>query len=101
MTNTLASSNLTLFFGHFHPLMVHLPIGFLASLAVLELADRVHHFKHAAQARGVILALTVVASVTAVVLGLMLASAGGYDPHLLAYHKWTGIALAVSCILTG
>lgn len=96
----LAATNLTYFFGRFHPLMVHLPIGLLAALAVLELADRLHHFKHAAQARGLLLFLTVISAVTAVVLGLMLASGGGYDPHLLAWHKWTGIALAAACCLT-
>ena len=31
----IAQSNLILFFGRLHPLLVHLPIGFLAVLAVL------------------------------------------------------------------
>lgn len=100
MTHLIAATNLKLFFGHFHPLVIHLPIGFLAALVVLELADRIHHLKHAAQARGLILGLTALSAILAVVLGLMLASAGGYDSHLLAWHKWMGIALAASCVLT-
>src|ERR1700760_4837175 len=96
----IAPPSLILFFGHFHPLLVHLPIDFLSLLALLELANRVHHFKHAAQARGVVLLFTVIAAVLTVLCGLMLATEGGYDPHLLAWHKWMGIALAVCCILT-
>jgi uncharacterized membrane protein/mono/diheme cytochrome c family protein len=92
--------NLLLFFGHFHPLLVHLPIGFLAILAVLELANRVHHFKHAAEARGVVLGLTAISAILTVACGLMLATEGGYDAHLLAWHKWMGIGLATSCVLT-
>ena len=94
------TSNLPLFFGRFHPLLVHLPIGFLATLAVLECADRIHHFKSAAQARGLVLFLTVLASIVTVTCGLLLSTAGGYDPKLLAWHKYTGIALAVCVILT-
>ena len=30
----MPATNLTLFFGHFHPLMVHLPIGLLAALSL-------------------------------------------------------------------
>ncbi len=93
-------SNAVLFFGRFHPLIVHLPIGFLTLLAVVELANRVHRFKHAAQARGVILFATALSSVAAVVFGLMLASGGGYDRGLLFWHQWMGITLAACVIAT-
>src|SRR5579862_760983 len=96
----MGDSNLVLFFGRLHPLLVHLPIGFLTILAALEVANRIHHFKGAAQARGMVLVLTVIASVIAVICGLMLASAGGYDPSLLRWHKWMGIALAAAVVLT-
>src|SRR6185436_16734238 len=94
------SPNLMLFFGHFHALLVHLPIGFLTILAVLELANRIHRFHHAAQARSIILLLTVVASIVSVACGLMLATGGGYDPRLIFWHKWMGIALTIACVLT-
>ena len=84
----------TLFLGRLHPLLVHLPIGFLAILAAVELAASLHRFRGAREARGVILAAAAAAAVASVVAGLMLASGGGYDAHLLAYHKWTGIGLA-------
>jgi hypothetical protein len=48
----------------------------------------------------VILGLLAVSAVAAVVLGLLLASGGGYDPHLLVWHKWMGIGLGVCCLAT-
>jgi hypothetical protein len=46
-----------------------------------------------------ILALAAAASATAALLGWMLSQAGGYDPQLMPLHKWTGIALAATCIV--
>ena len=93
-------SNPLLFFGRLHPLLVHLPIGFLTLLALVELANRIHRFRHAAQARGIILVATVAASVVTVACGLMLATGGGYDGGLLFWHKWMGISLALFVIAT-
>jgi uncharacterized membrane protein/mono/diheme cytochrome c family protein len=95
-----AHTNWLLFLGRLHPLLVHLPIGFLAILAAVEVAARVGRFRAAAEARGVILAATAVAAVLSVAAGLMLSSAGGYDPHLLFWHKWAGITLAAFVIAT-
>ena len=92
--------NLTLFVGRLHPLLVHLPIGFLFALAGLELAARVGRFRDVAAARGVVLGATVLAALMSVAAGLMLSTAGGYDPHLLAWHKWTGLTLAAFVIAT-
>jgi uncharacterized membrane protein len=87
-----------LFFGRLHPLLVHLPIGFLTLLAVIEIADRIHRFKGAAQAREVVLIVTVLSAIATVACGLMLSSAGGYDPSLLFWHKWMGITLACGTV---
>jgi uncharacterized membrane protein len=100
MTQQPDPFNLVLFLGRFHPLLVHLPIGFLTLLAIVELASRFHHFKGAAQARAIILMMTVASSIVTVTCGLLLASGGGYDPQLLFWHKWMGIALAIACMLT-
>ncbi len=95
------TTNYLLFFGHFHPLVVHLPIGFLTLLAVVELAGRTRRFHNVGHSRGVILALTVAAAITSVTFGLMLSSGENYDPQLLFWHKWLGIGLASACLLTG
>ena len=46
----IANATLMLFLGHFHPLLVHLPIGGLVLLAVLEL---VAHFTRFSSSSGI------------------------------------------------
>jgi uncharacterized membrane protein len=89
-----------IFFGRFHPVLVHLPIGGLVLLGLLELLAKFARFTRAAQGNRLILGLVTAAAITTALLGWMLSRAGGYDPHLLPWHKWTGIALAVACTLT-
>jgi len=89
--------DLVLFLGRFHPVLVHLPIGGLALLGVLELLARFSRFKDAAQNNRLILGLTTAAAVAAAVLGWVLSQSGGYDPQLLQWHKWTGFAVAAGC----
>jgi YHS domain-containing protein len=87
------------FFGRWHPLLVHLPIGLLVLLAFLELLSRSPRFKGANSNAGIILALAVPLSVFTAFLGWLLSLAGGYDERLLQLHKWTGIATAAACLL--
>ena len=92
--------NWILFLGRFHPVLVHLPIGGLVLLGVLELAAKFPRFKDAAASNWLILGLTAAASVASAALGWMLSRTGGYDPQLLPWHKWAGIAVAAACTLT-
>ncbi|MCX6929766.1 MAG: hypothetical protein NT154_42115, partial [Verrucomicrobia bacterium] len=94
------SNDLLLFLGRFHPVLVHLPVGGLVLLGVLELLARFSRFKPAAQCNRLILGLVAAASIATASLGLMLSQSGGYDPQLLPWHKWTGIAVAAFCTLT-
>jgi hypothetical protein len=80
--------------------LVHLPIGGLVLLGVLELLAKFPRFKGVAQNNRLTLGLVAVASVTAACLGWLLSQAGGYDPQLLPWHKWTGIAVAATCTVT-
>jgi hypothetical protein len=93
-------NDLILFLGRFHPVLVHLPIGGLVLLGVLELLARFTRFTHAAQASRVILGIVTAAAIGAALLGWMLSQSGAYDPRLLPWHKWTGIAVAATCTLT-
>jgi uncharacterized membrane protein len=93
-------NNLVLFFGRFHPVLVHLPIGGLILLGILELLAKFTRFKDAAHSSRLILGLTAAGSVAAALLGWMLSHTGGYDPQLMPWHKWSGIAVAVTCTLT-
>ena len=95
-----SAHDFVLFLGRFHPVLVHLPIGGLVLLGVLELLARFTRLTHAAQASRVIIGLATAAAIAAASLGWMLSQSGGYDPQLLPWHKWTGIAVAATCTLS-
>jgi len=92
-------SELGLFFGRLHPLLVHLPIGLIVLLAFLEVLARIPRFKHANANAGVILALAVPAAAFSVLFGWLLSLGGGYQERLLQWHKWTAIGTACVCAL--
>jgi len=96
-----APSETVLFLGRFHPLLVHLPIGLILLLVILEVLARFPRFKNANGNAGVILAFTVPAALAAAGFGWMLSLAGGYEKPLLDLHFWTGLATAVICLIAG
>ncbi len=78
---------------------MHLPIGMLAALAVLELAAFLPRFKNVNASAGFILALAAPLAVVTALCGWLLSLAGGYDAQLLAWHKWLGTATAAGSVL--
>lgn len=92
-------SDIVLFFGRFHPLVLHLPIGFLVIAFVLEVVSRFRRFRQYRPAVGLVLILGTASAVVAAVLGYMLSLAGGYDEDILAIHQWSGILLAIAALL--
>lgn len=91
----LEVSDLIIFFGRFHPLVVHLPIGFLLLAVIIALVSRREKYKVLAPALDFILLLGAVSAALACILGFMLSWGGGYDPDSLFWHQWMGILLAV------
>ena len=87
------------FLGRFHPLVVHLPIGLLVAVGLVEARTWWQGARQPDAARGVLLVAATAGAVVAVGLGLALAQGGGYDAEQLAWHQWLGIALAVTGIL--
>jgi mono/diheme cytochrome c family protein len=82
------------FLGKFHPLFVHLPIGFLLLLGLLEWLALRPSGKDLAVANRIILLLSVPASVASVVCGWLLAESGKYDASALFWHRWLGVGVA-------
>lgn len=77
------------FAGRFHPLLVHLPIGFLLIAVIfiwLEESNKVVRIS---------LLLGATAAVASVITGLMLEGSGDYSESV-DLHKWFGISLAVA-----
>jgi uncharacterized membrane protein len=86
------ASDMVIFVGRFHPILLHLPIGSLIFLAMLEVLcmGRRGEAKHGSTA---LLALFVGAagSVLAVIAGIMLSREGGYAGGNFSLHQTMGI----------
>lgn len=92
-------SDVMLFFGRFHPVIVHLPIGMLLLAGILELVSaRFRTFRVLRHATAFVLYLGAIGAALAVFAGLLLSMEGGYDPDLLSTHKWIGIAVASGAV---
>jgi uncharacterized membrane protein len=95
----LLQSDATLFFGRFHSLTVHLPIGFLLLGAILFLLSLLKKFNFLIKALPLTIFLAAISAIVSVVLGLLLAQEGGYPEASLFWHRLMGIAVAIFSIV--
>ncbi|QKZ12125.1 c-type cytochrome domain-containing protein [Spirosoma sp. KUDC1026] len=84
-----------LFLGHFHPLVVHLPIGFLLIAGLLELDRITRRNTVSSHTITLILFWSAVSATLACVLGYLLSLGGEYEADTLVSHQWLGIGVAV------
>jgi uncharacterized membrane protein/mono/diheme cytochrome c family protein len=85
------------FLGRFHPLVVHLPIGLLVLVPLLELAGRRRPALR--EAAGFVLALAFAGCAIAFTLGFLLAYGSGGAGVTLSRHMAGGIALTIGALL--
>jgi uncharacterized membrane protein len=88
------------FLGRFHPLVVHVPIGLILLVPVLEFAGRSRPALH--EAATFVLSLSVAGCLVALMLGYLLAYGSGDAGAGVARHMWGGIALTIgvlACLL--
>jgi len=87
---------LDLFIGRFHPLVVHLPIGFLLLAIIMELFSIKFPEKFRLyQAIKLTLVAGILGSIITIITGLLLSNEGSYDPDTLWTHKWMGITVLI------
>lgn len=85
------------FAGQFHPLFLHLPIGMLLIVVLMEIKAKLQQKKsHASMP----LAMSTLSSIAAVVFGYVLMRAGSYPEDALDAHLWSGVVFAVFLIWT-
>lgn len=89
---TVEGAGTWVFLGRLHPLFVHLPIGILFVVALLEVLGRQRRFAEAIPA---VLFVGAWSAILAAIAGLLLADSGGYDPATLAWHQRLGVGVAV------
>ncbi|MBT29002.1 MAG: hypothetical protein CMO01_05000 [Thalassobius sp.] len=89
-------SDIVLFFGRFHPLVVHLPIGFLLLAGIMELVSKKPKYKALQDAIPFTLLLGAISAFVACMFGFMLSTDGGYNTETLNLHQWMGILLTIA-----
>lgn len=83
----------TTFLGRFHPLFVHLPIGFLILAIALEWYKRFTKKDLGGSLIPFAWLLGTLSALSAAVTGWYLGETGLYEEELLFSHRWLGIAL--------
>jgi uncharacterized membrane protein len=84
------------FLGRFHPLLVHLPIGLIVLVPLLELAGR--YRPALLEAAMFVLSLSVLSCLLALILGYLLAYGSGEAGTGVTRHMWGGIALTIAVL---
>ena len=96
---TNSTSDWAMFLGHFHPLVVHLPIGMLIMAAILEWLSRKKNLQTLQPAIAPILLTGSLTAVLSCIFGYLLSSSGEYNEDTLFWHQWMGIAVAAVSLL--
>ena len=84
------------FLGRFHPIVVHLPIGFILIAFLLEWRKK---DDKAQRMTAYIWLLSAASAAVASLCGWFLANEGTYANWTLFFHRWLGIVLVVLCIV--
>jgi uncharacterized membrane protein len=88
------------FLGRFHPILVHLPIGLLVLVPLLEIAGAFGRREDLRSAAGFVLGVAAAGALAAALDGWLLAWSGGYGGRLVIHHMWSGMALAALVLVT-
>jgi len=90
------------FLGHFHPVLLHLPIG-VFSLIMLQELGAIFFRKRGERRETQIFPMFfgAASAIVAVLAGFLLYQGGGFEGNALAErHLWGGIAFAIAALLT-
>jgi uncharacterized membrane protein len=80
------------FLGHFHPLLVHLPVGILLMGLLLQWLSRKKKYEVFRQAVPVTLLAGAITGLFSCITGYLLSISDDYDESLVSWHMWMGIA---------
>lgn len=88
------------FLGPFHTVTLHLPIGVLSFIVVLEMYAWFNPAKDVRKVVSLALWFGAMTAIIAAALGYALGEGGGYEENAVWWHRWTGIGVgAVTFIL--
>ncbi|MEC3907191.1 c-type cytochrome domain-containing protein [Tamlana sp. 2201CG12-4] len=89
---------IVLFFGRFHPLLLHLPIGALLLTFFIDIIGRIKKDYPLLMIKWA-LGFSSFFAILTCILGYFLSLEGGYGNDVLEVHFWTGILTAVLTLL--
>lgn len=99
---TAGSGDWTTFIGRFHPVIVHLPIGFLIAGAFVLVVGRLDRFAGWTKSADFLLFIGALSAIVASFSGYLLSLSGEYDEDTLTTHLWFGLStsgLAIAALL--
>lgn len=82
------------FFGRFHPLLVHLPIGILIIGILLEYVNQKRKIENLNYATNIVFFWGAFTAILSCIAGYFLKQSGGYDEDTLDWHQNLGIGVA-------
>ncbi|MEZ4828261.1 MAG: FN3 associated domain-containing protein [Bacteroidia bacterium] len=80
--------------GRMHPLILHLPIGFMVLIAMMQIFRKNLEGDSFEKIQRFSLYLTVLLTSLTALMGFFLSREDGYQSGLMNIHKWTGVALS-------
>ena len=87
------------FFGHFHVVLVHLPIGILIIACIFQWLEQKRKFTSLHIAADLAFLLGMICAIFSAITGYLLSLSGDYDEQLVNTHQWFGISVAVVSII--
>jgi uncharacterized membrane protein len=85
--------------GHFHPVLVHLPIGILILGVLFHLLSAIKSYAFLRTAVPLIYLLGAIGAIVSCISGYLLSQTSDYDAKLVGLHQWFGIAVAIVAML--
>jgi uncharacterized membrane protein len=82
------------FIAHFHPLLVHLPIGILLVGLLLQALSGTSQYRLLQPAVPVVLLCGAITALASCITGYLLSVSDDYDSTLVGWHQWMGITVA-------
>lgn len=93
-------NDISSFFGRFHPLLVHLPIGFIIVAYLFEIVGDTIKRPYLKQSVPFVLIVGGISGVFTVITGYLLSQTGGYGMDALFWHQWLAIAATILIFIT-
>jgi len=87
--------NLLEYFGNFHPLVIHLPIGILTVFLILGFFISRKSLLDAISIVKIILAVSALSALFSSITGFIISNSGSYDIRLVSFHQWLGFLLTI------